>query len=404
MNKCRICKSQDLVKFLQLGPTALANSFLKEDKFDSENEFPLDVYFCRDCFLVQLGEIIPPEIMFKNYLYVSGTSNMMRQHFAEFAKDVLDGISKFDNPLVVDIGSNDGTLLKGFLNSPVKVLGVEPSNIAKVAEENGVETFNDFFNSENAEKIAKTKGKAKAILAANVFAHSPDLDSFMTGVKKLLDSDGIFVVEFPYLVDLLEGMEFDTIYHEHVFYFSVLPLTKLFERFGFQIFDIKKTSVHGGSIRIFVKRNSGKIFSEKVQSFIDREKKLQLNLEETYFEFAKKVEQVKKELLDSLKKLKSDGKKIAGYGAAAKANTLLNYCQIKTDLLDYIVDKNPLKQGLYTPGTHILVVPPEKIKQSKPDYLLILAWNMADEIMNEQKEFQNGGGKFIIPLPKSTIK
>jgi len=402
MRKCAICDS-DLVRFLQLGPTALANSFLKKEDFDSEKEFPLDVCFCEHCYLVQLDEIVPPEVMFRNYLYVSGTSRVMSKHFSEFSKDVLERISNFNNPLVVDVGSNDGTLLEGFLNSSSRVLGIEPSNIAKVAEEKGIETFNDFFNEKNAEKIVNEKGKAKAILAANVFPHSPDLDSFMIGVDKLLDHDGIFVVEFPYLLDLLEGMEFDTIYHEHVFYFSIYPLTVLFKKFGFEIFDIRKTLVHGGSLRIFVKRNSNKENSQIVKDYLEKEKNAGLNSKQTFFEFAKKVQQVREDLIDTLKKVKLENKRIAGYGAAAKANTLLNYCRIKTDLIDYIADKNPLKQNLYTPGTHIPVVSPEKIYEVIPDYLVIFAWNMAEEIMEQQKEFHKKGGKFIIPLPNPKI-
>lgn len=402
MHNCKICKSENLVKILDLGKVALANSFLKKEDFGDEKFYALDVYFCKNCKLVQLGEIVPPEIMFKNYLYVSGTSDTMKNHFLEFAKDIIDEISKFKNPLVIDVGSNDGTLLKGFLHHPVRILGVEPSNIAKLAQENGIETFNDFFNEKTALEILGEKGKAKAILGANVFAHSPELDSFMSGVDILLDEDGIFVVEFPYLVNLLKGMEFDTIYHEHVFYFSVIPLVTLFERFGFEIFKIKETKVHGGSLRVYVRRIS-KVKPKDIQQFLDLEKKMNLTSSETYLEFARKVENVKKDLLNILRELKSDGKNIAGYGAAAKANTLLSYCGINTDIIEYIADKNPLKQGLYTPGTHIPVVPVEEIIRTSPDYLVILAWNFADEIMKQQKEFHDKGGKFIIPLPTPRI-
>ena len=402
MQNCRICKNKNLVKVLELGYNALANSFLKKEDFSSEKVYPLDIYFCKDCKLVQLGEIISPEIIFSNYLYVSGTSDTMKRHFMEFANDIIQKISKFRDPLVVDVGSNDGTLLKGFLNSPVRILGVDPSNIAKLAQKNGIETFNDFFNKETAQKIVHDKGKAKAILGANVFAHTPNLDLFMEGVDILLDKDGIFVIEFPYLVNLLNGMEFDTMYHEHVFHFSITPLTVLFEKFGFQIFEIKETSVHGCSLRVFVRKSNEKL-PENIQQFIDLEKKMKLDLVETYITFAKKVGKVRNELNRILTELKSDGKKIAGYGAAAKASTLLSYCGIKSDTLDYIADKNPLKQALYTPGTHIPVVPTKKILETKLDYLLILAWNMADEIIQQQKEFQKRGGKFIIPLPDPKI-
>jgi SAM-dependent methyltransferase len=402
MQSCRICKNVNFVKILELGDNALANSFLKREGFLSEKVYPLDIYFCKDCRLVQLGELVPPEIMFSNYLYVSGTSDTMKKHFMEFANNIIQKISKFQDPLIVDVGSNDGTLLKGFLNHPVKILGVDPSDIAKLAQKNGIETVNDFFNKETAQKIVQDKGKAKAILGANVFAHTPDLDSFMEGINILLDEDGIFVIEFPYLVNLLKGMEFDTMYHEHVYHFSIMPLMVLFKKFGFEIFEIKETSVHGGSLRIFVRKGNGKS-PENIQQVIDLEKKMELDLVKTYITFAKKVEKVRSDLKKILTDIKSDGKKIVGYGAAAKASTLLSYCKIESDTLEYIADKNPLKQNLYTPGTHIPVVSPKKILETKPDYLLILAWNMADEIIYQQKEFQDKGGKFIIPLPTPKI-
>jgi len=402
MSQCRICKNKNIIKILELKDHALANSFLKKEDFISEKIYPLNIYFCKDCKMVQLGEIIPPKIMFSNYLYVSGTSDTMRKHFKEFAKDIEQRISEFQNPLIIDVGSNDGTFLKEFQNFAVRILGVDPSDIAKLAQKNGIETFNDFFNKETAQKIVDCKGKAKVILGANVFAHTPNLDSFMEGVKILLDDDGIFVIEFPYLVNLLKGMEFDTMYHEHVFHFSIMPLMVLFKKFGFQIFEIKEKKVHGGSLRVFVKKDDGEIF-ENVQKFIDLEMKMKLDKVETYITFAKKVKKIREDLKMMLTKMKLDGKKIVGYGAAAKASTLLSYYEIGSDILDYIADKNTLKQDLYTPGTHIPVVSTKKILETKPDYILILAWNMADEIIQQQKKFQDAGGKFIIPLPSPKI-
>jgi hypothetical protein len=401
MINCVICDSQPKM-FLSLGKTAPANSFLKSDEFKKERKIPLEVCFCETCHHVQLSELVPPDIMFKNYLYVSSTSETLRKHFSELAADVMTKISKDSHPLVVDIGSNDGTLLKEFKKMNARILGVEPAtNIAKISEKEGIETVNDFFNEDVAKKIVKKRGKAKAVTGTNVFAHQPSYSSFLKGIVSLLDDEGIFVIEVPYLANLVQGLEFDTIYHEHVSYFAVSPLNVLYRMFGLEIFDVKKRNIHGGSIRVFARKGNGAYSSH--DKWVRMEKELGLDSLSTFQEFAKKVIQTKVDLVSMLKKLKLEGKRIAGYGAAAKGNTLLSYCNIGTNLLDYIADKNPLKQGLYTPGTHIPVVSPGKIRDTKPDYLLILAWNFADEIIYQQKKFQELGGKFIIPLPEPVI-
>ena len=403
---CRVCKTKLTHRFLKLGPIPLANSFVKSEQLDKlEDFYPLDVYFCEACGLVQLGHVVPPEVMFRNYIYVSGTSATIPAHFANLAKEAVERFSLDKDSLVVDIGGNDGTLLRGFKNLNVRVLNVEPAtNIAKIAESSGIETFNEFWNKATALKIANEKGKAKLIIGTNVFAHVDDWDGFIEGVTILLDNNGVFIIEAPYLVDLLEKTEFDTIYHEHLSYLAIRPMVTLFKRCGMEVSDVKRTSIHGGSIRLYIKKSGSNIQTTgSVNELLSLEKKLKLDSLDTYLEFAANVETLKQKLVDLLKGLKSKGKRIAGYGAPAKGNTLLNYYKIGTDLLDYIVDKNPLKQGLYTPGMHIPTFDAGKILEDMPDYLLILAWNFADEIMAQQHAFKEKGGKFIIPLPQPAV-
>ena len=379
-------------------------SFASSIKNNSENEsfYPLEVYFCETCFHVQLGYLVSPKIMFENYVYVSNTSDSLKKHFSELVQDVLTKISKKDEFLVVDIGSNDGTLLKQFKENGCKVLGVEPAkNIANIAKSNGIDTWNDFFNKESAKEIRKIKGPAKIVSGTNVFAHQPEYDSFMNGVLELLDEDGIFVIEVPYLVNLIKSLEFDTIYHEHVSYFSVRPLEKLLNKFGLEIFSIDEKTIHGGTIRVMSRRGRNSL--PKENKFLQIEREMGLDKIETFYEFAKKVQDVKKQLVCLLKDLRNSGKRIAGYGAAAKGNTLLSYCEIDKNMIEYIIDKNPLKQGLLTPGTHIPVLSTEIIKENPPEYLVILAWNFAEEIMEQQSEFKRNGGKFIVPLPVPKI-
>lgn len=403
---CRVCKAKLAHRFLKLGPTPLANSFVREDQLNRpEPSFPLDVFFCGGCGLVQLGHVIPPEVMFTDYIYVSGTSTTIPAHFAGLAKDAAERLGLDRNSLVIDIGGNDGTLLKNFKALNIKVLNVEPaSNIAKIAEASGIETVNEFWNKETALKIASEKGKAKLIVGTNVFAHVDDWENFLEGVKAALDDDGVLIIEAPYLVDLLERIEFDTIYHEHLSYLAVRPMATLFTRCGMELFDVRKFSIHGGSIRLYAKKAAdNRPVSGTVSEMLSLEKGLKLDSPATYTEFAAKVEALKQNLLAMLNRLKSEGKKIAGYGAPAKGNTLLNYFKIGTDLLDYIVDRNELKQGLYTPGMHVPIFSTKKLAEDKPDYLLILAWNFADEIMMQQAAFSEKGGKFIIPLPQPSI-
>ncbi len=406
VTNCRICKNAELKKFLELGNQPLANSFLrKEDLKKPEPTYPLNLVFCNNCGLVQLDYVVPPELMFKSYLWVSGTSDAVPVHFQQLADESTKIVGAGENSLVVDIGSNDGTLLKGFKKVGIRTLGVEPAtNIAEIARKSGIETVNDFFNSATAEKIVKEKSKAKIITATNVVAHINDSYDLLAGVSVLLEDDGAFVIEVPYLVDMIQNNEFDTAYHEHLSYFAIRPLTELFKSFDMEIFDVKRFPIHGGTIRIYVKKKSSNLkTTAAVGELLKLEEEMELDKFETYLEFADRIKRLKENLISLLKKLRSEGKNIIGYGAPAKGNTLLNFFGIDTKLLDYIADKNPLKHGLLTPGMHIPVVPVEKILEDKPDYMFILAWNFADEVMRQQQKYKDIGGKFIIPIPGPRI-
>ena len=406
LESCRICKNKKLETILDLGEMPLANAFLDKNQLDQKEIFyPLRVVWCESCGLLLIDEVVPPEILFRNYIYVSGTSEALRKHFEGLATEAVNNFKLNSESLVVDIGSNDGTLLKEFKKFGVHVLGVEPAvNIAKIAEGSGIKTINEFFSEDIAKKIVKSNGKADAVTATNVVAHTNDLDDLLKGVADLLKDNGIFVIEVPYLVDLLDSVEFDTIYHEHLSYFAVRPLKRLFEEHDFKIVNVERVTIHGGTIRVFVskKKSSSKI-NESVSQLISLEKEKGLCEVAAYRKFAERVEKLKADLVSLLQKLKSENKKVIGYGAAAKGNTLLNYYHIGSDLIEFIADLSLMKQNKFTPGTHIPVYSPERIYAAKPDYMLILAWNFADEIMKQQSKFREMDGKFIVPVPEVKI-
>ncbi|KKQ75730.1 MAG: Nucleoside-diphosphate-sugar epimerase [Candidatus Woesebacteria bacterium GW2011_GWB1_38_5b] len=403
---CRICKSQKLNSVFSFGSTPLANSFLSEEDLSKpEPFFPLELNFCENCGLLQLAHVVSPDLLFKKYLYVSSTSNVFVEHFVVYAKEVYDKFSLNDKSLVIDIGSNDGILLAPFKKLGVKVLGVDPAqNIAKEASKKGLKTLSEYFTEKTAKKISQVYGRADVITANNVFAHTDNIDELVSGVKILLKSQGVFIIEFPYLVDMLQKNLFDLVYHEHLSYLSIRPLVTFFNNHQMKIFDVKRVSSHGGSVRVFVALNSSKYkISSSVKQLIEEEKRLGLGDINTYKEFTNHIKVNSSKLSSLLDELKADGKIIAGYGAPAKGNTLLNYFNIGKNILDYIVDDSPLKQGLYTPGTHISIVSSEKLKQNPPDYLLILAWNFAEPIMKKLSDYGVGGGKFIVPVPEPLI-
>ncbi len=407
VKECRICGSAGLTEYLSLGTMPIPNGFLvKEELNGPEPHYPLGVYICNNCTLSQLTHVIPADIMFRNYLYIPSTSKTMVQHFEAMAADAVKRFNVKPGDLVVDIGSNDGTLLKFFKAHEAQVLGIDPaSNLAMVARLNGINTLDDFFGSKIAKEVASSQGKAKVITATNVVAHVHDIHDFFKGISELLNKDGVFVGEFPYGKDMHDKNEFDTIYHEHLSYFSIHSIQALFERHQLKLVDIVKQRVHGGSVRVIVAhQNSDLKPTSAIKEFLDAEVEAGMKTPEYYAGFAKRVEKIKEDLTSLLKKLRKDGKRIIGYGAAAKGNVTLNYCQIGTDLIEYIVDSVPYKQGRFTPGTHVPIFPELKLEKDNPDYVLLLAWNFADEIMQKQEAYRQKGGQFIIAIPNVRVE
>ncbi len=403
---CRICNNEELIKFLDLGFTPPADAFLSRDELkEKEIWYPLEVFICSNCNLVQLGYVVPPEILFqKNYPYESSTTKTGIKHFHSMARSTFSRFGLHSNDLVVDIGSNVGVLLQGFKNQGAEVLGIEPAaNICEIANKNGIETINDFFSEELALGIVKNKKRAKIVTGTNVVAHIDNIHSLVRAIEILLDNNGIFIFEAPYLVDLIENLEYDTIYHEHLSYLSVKPMNILFHRFGMEIFDVEKVSIHGGSLRYFVAKENIYPISDNVTRFIKLEKEKKIYEMDTLRNFARSVQRNREELVWMLKSLKREGKSIAGVSAPAKGMTLLNYCRIGTETLDFITEKATLKINKYTPGMHIPVVSDSELIKQMPDFAMLLAWNFSDEIMKNLKEYKDAGGKFIIPIPEPHI-
>lgn len=404
--KCRICSGKNLELVLDLGEQPPANSFIDQSELNSpEPKFPLRLFWCHDCFLVQLLDIVDKEYLFKNYLYMTSASRPIVEHFTKYAQEIYEEfLQGLDNPLVIEIGSNDGSLLSEFKKLGVSIMGIEPaSNLAKFANESNITTINDFFSSKIAYEIVKSNN-VSVLVANNVVAHVENLHDLMTGIKILIGNSGVFIFEVPYLVELIKKLEFDTIYHEHLSYFSLLPLIYWTNQFGLEIFDIKKQNVHGGSLRIFVSQKNNFKVSNSVKKFIDEEYELGLNRIEIYQKFSTKVEDLKESLKKLLNTLKKENNTIFGYGASAKGNVLLNYCNIGTDTLEFIIDTTPLKQGKLTPGTHIPVISPEKImEKGEKDIALLLAWNYENEILEKEQSFRKQGGKFLVPIPESRL-
>lgn len=406
-NKCLICGGGELTKYLSLGKSALANSYLTKDQLGKpELKVPLEVYFCHNCYLAQLLHIVDRELIYNDYAYFSSTSPMLVKHFEEYAKEVFKRFPNQSKQLVVDIGSNDGVLLKPFKRFGANVLGVDPAkNIAKIANQNGVETVAQFFCKEIVPKLIKQYGKAGVITSNNTLAHTDKLHDIFDGIRDFLDEEGIFVFEVQYLADLLRHNEFDNTYHEHICYHSVYPLSHLLKMHGMEIFDVIHTDTHGGGIMVFASHSPSRIaIEESVDKFLINEKSLGLHKLTTYQNFSKKPPLIKKKLTKILSDLKKRGKKITAYGASAKATTLLQYCNIDTSIIDYITDSAPSKIGKFTPGTHIPIVPEYTLKINKPDYIVITAWNYAKNIMEKKESwFKDQGGKFIIPIPEPVI-
>ncbi|MGE0126700.1 MAG: class I SAM-dependent methyltransferase [Blastocatellales bacterium] len=403
---CRACGGQRLRQFMSLGPQPLANSFLKSpDDFADEPRYPLDVCLCEDCSLVQISDVIDPEFLFRHYIYVTGTSDTIAAHNREYARAVVETLKLKADDLVVEVASNDGSLLKCFQPYGVKTLGVEPaSNIAEIAVAGGVETVNKFFNSATAEHVRESYGPARAVIANNVLAHVDDTRDFLRGCASLLTEDGLVIIEVPYLRDLIDLMAYDTVYHEHHCYFSVTSLKHLCESAGLVIVRMDHLPVHGGTLRMYAGLQAHRErHAPEIEAWVEEERRAGMSDFARYEKLAADVAGNRRDILQLLEGLKREGKTVAGYGAPAKGNTLLNYCGVTTDLIEYTVDKSPLKVGLYTPGMRIPVLPASTLIERQPDYVLILAWNFAEEIMRQQLEYRERGGRFIIPIPTPKV-
>ena len=406
VKRCRLCGSEKLTVFLDLGSTPLADDFLKPERLrEPEARYPLRVARCDGCFLVQLDYVVDPEILYRNdYPYVSSTTRTGVSHFHAFAAGVVEAYGISAGSLAVDIGSNVGVLLEGFGKKGLRILGVEPApNIAAIARENGVPTLCEFFGPAAANRAVAEHGKAKVITGSNVFAHVDDLRTFMDAVDILLEDDGVLVVEAPYLVHLLDNLEYDTIYHEHLSYLSLTPLVPFFRSCGMELFDVMQSNIHGGSIRMFVSRSGQRPVRDSVRTHLRTEDERGIHTLANLSTFAGRVSNHRDDLVRLLASLKREGKRIAGVGAPAKGMTLLNYCKIGMETLDFLTEKASLKIGRYAPGSHLPIVPDARLWTENVDYALLLAWNFKDEIIANLSAFSEKGGKFIIPIPKPMI-
>src|ERR1700719_2662229 len=404
---CRFCKAELCHSFVDLGMSPLCESYLRLDQLNQMDAFyPLHVFVCDRCFLVQLQEYVNPESIFVEYAYFSSYSDSWLEHCRNYTGQMTERFGLDAQSLVVEVASNDGYLLQYFVEKKIPVLGIEPAaNVAKVAVDRGIPTLTQFFGTRLASELARAGKQADLLAGNNVLAQVPDLCDFVAGMKILLKPGGVLTLEFPHLLRLMESRQFDTIYHEHFSYFSFLTAEKIFEAHDLILFDVEQLDTHGGSLRIFGrhKEDSSKPVTSRVKDMRAMEQAAGLLHLESYCSFAERVKRTKRELLQRLIEIKGAQKSIVAYGAPGKGNTLLNYCGIGTDFLDYAVDRNPYKQGKYTRGMDIPIYSPSKIGETRPNYLLILPWNLKDEIMRQLGGIRQWGGKFIVPIPEATI-
>jgi len=406
-DSCRFCGSKARRTFIDLGMSPLCESFPGPDEIQrGETYYPLHVYVCEKCFLVQLDEFEPPDKIFSQYAYFSSYSDSWLKHSEAYCGKMTEALGLGPQSFVVEVASNDGYLLQYFAQRNIPVLGIEPAaNVAKVATSKGIPTLVEFFGTALAEKLAGEGRQADLVLGNNVLAQVPDLNDFVEGLKILLKPDGVLTLEFPHLSRLIEHNEFDTIYHEHFSYFSLLTTVRILEAHGMKVFDVEQLASHGGSLRVYACRAEDATHPSQpsVRSLLDEERKEGIASLESYQSFAKKVRETKLALLDVLLTAAREGKTVAGYGAPGKSATLLHYCGITRDLIEYTVDRNPYKHGRFLPGNHIPIYHPDKIAETKPDYVVILPWNLKKEIVEQLQYIREWGGKFIVPIPKAVI-
>lgn len=402
--KCQVCESERLYEVLDLGHHPPSDDFLTEERFNQgETLYPLKVIFCEDCKLVQLNNAVDPKVLFtENYVYRSSSNKQFVEHAHALVGRLVKQFSLTENDFVIDIGSNDGTLLEGYTPYKIKVLGVDPSSVAKIAIENSIPTINEFFNENSAKIILEKYGKAKVITGLNVFAHVKELFSLIKGVKLLLDDSGIFINESHYLLDMVQKLQYDEIYHEHLRYYSLEALVNLFNRFDMDVFYAERTPNQGGSILIFACKKGAYPISDSVTSLLQEEAKYNLNSYEVFDIFRNRVEEARRKLKTLLNEIKNKGYRIIGIGAPAKGTTLLNYCGIDSSILDYLVETNELKIGKYSPGMHIKILGESVIFKDQPEYALILPWNIKDKIVPKLRE-KGFKGKIIVPNPEPHI-
>lgn len=406
INKCRFCSSKKLEPYLDLGFTPLADAFLTAEELkEAETYYPLMVMFCKECGLSQLSYSVDPKSLYqKNYPYESSLTKTGTNHYHNFAASVSKKFNLTKKDLVIDIGSNVGTLLEGFQKCGIRILGVDPAkNIAGAANRRGIRTIADFFTLKVAEKIKKRFGPAKVITATNVFAHLYDHDEFIKSIKILLGRKGFFIFESPHLLKLIKNLEYDTIYHEHLLYLSLKPVINFLKKFGMEVFSVEEYPIHGGSIRVFIANKGDYKIEPSVAKILKKENRSKIHSLRELKQFAKRVKNHRQELTFLIKKLKKQGKSIAVISTPAKGMTLFNYCGIGKEEIDFATEKSTLKIDRFTPGAHIPIFPDSEVLKRKPDYALLLAWNFSKEIMAGLKEYKKNGGKFIIPIPKPKI-
>ncbi|MHB8519335.1 MAG: methyltransferase domain-containing protein [Limisphaerales bacterium] len=402
---CRSCGGTRGALVLDLGVQPLANNLLRrEDLGQPEPRFPLRVFVCPDCWLLQITDLVPAVTLFSEYLYFSSFSDAILRHAHQAAERYAKEFALGPKNLVIEIASNDGYLLRNFVRLGVPCLGIEPAaNIAKVTQDQGIETVVEFFGRPLAERLAGAGRGADVVLGNNVFAHAPDPNDFVAGLRTILKPGGRIILEFPYAVNLIDQGEFDTIYHEHVFYFTLTALAPLFQRHGLSVFHVERLPIHGGSLRLFVGEAGRHAVQPSVAELLGEEAREGVGTLAYYQGFASKVESLRRKLCELVRDLKRAGKTIAGYGASAKGSTLLNFYGLGRDVIDFVVDRSTYKQGRLTPGTHIPITHPAELLDKRPDYTLLLTWNFADEILAQQSAYRARGGKFILPIPEVRV-